>query len=338
MKHLPLELWYLICKDLDISDLCNLICSNSFFITATYETFIKRKHIFNSKKKKKPIDITSILSILNPGGASGDLLMTISSVIGSSVNNSSGWKNSKSFSGVIHSYIFGYYHPKMNVFIDKLRLHIDDFSLFDLYNKNQILNFYKSDLYDLDKIVESLDKKTNKKTYIKKVLPKEFLYDIWFKSITLDDTLEITKNDQFKKILGYITLEMMDNFRDALVINNKFLVLCFKKKLDKVLFYLIDNERFFKLSLNCDLKIVILKLACEFGYMEIVLHPQLKNLFDYRMMYFSIIHSPREFLDLLWKYRHLIINFNKNIQHISNEITSKNATQLDFFEWCKTHP
>jgi hypothetical protein len=341
MKHLPLELWFLICKDLDIRDLCNLLCSNSFFITATYESFVKSKMVFNSKPKKKPFDITSILNILNPGGEGSDLLMTVGSVLSGGGEGGTGGKKCKNFSGIIHSHISGNYHPKMDVFIDKLKLCIDDFTVLDLYNKNQILHFYKNNLYDIDKIVESLEffeKKNNVQAYIRNLLPKDFLYEIWFKSITLDDSLIFTKNDKFKKTLGYITLEMMDNFRDKLVINNKFLVLCFQKKLEKVIFYLINNERFFKLSLNCDLKLVIVKLACEFGDMNIVFHPQLKQLFDYKMLYFSILHSPREFLDLLLKFRHYIVDFNKNIKHISKELKSKNATQLDFFEWCKTHP
>ncbi|KAJ3217783.1 hypothetical protein HK099_005351 [Clydaea vesicula] len=156
---------------------------------------------------------------------------------------------------------------------------------------------------------------------IQNTLPNNLLFKFW------KITVLLPKETKFSNVL---TLQVLDTFRNEVKITLKFIILCFRHNLEKVLFHILFNQKIYKIDVQ-DLNETYLKLACEFNNIGLVLHPVLIIHFNLNIFYHAINYSTRDYLFALWNSRSKFPDFEKNMRILDNMLLTKTITQTEFF-------
>lgn len=211
------------------------------------------------------------------------------------------------------------------------------FNMLVLYDAKTVLMMHQEGLLNYSQLVKSLyenEEKLKKEevTELVKLLPKSVLLKLWndcFKSL---DCSTILKDN-----LEVLTMSVLDNFREVIFIDKKFLSHCFRHDLQYIILYLFDNHRFF----TCDFlssQDYFLYFCCDYSSIELLSKLDLVKLFEPKHLNYSISYSTNEFLMTLWQMRaKLPFDFNACISDLSRVNKTPGSKQKFYFDWCKSH-
>lgn len=331
------DCWYVVGTYCEIQSLFNLsaTCRTQLYIQIPN---IKKFKIIqdNKDKSETKTDTTTVNITTHPPNNMFSSLFSF----GINVNKKKENVCQENFYNIFHNFYCRYFNEYYIHFFENIGIKIESWEFLQLYSNKQLEIIHNQKFYNLNKIVKTIDT-TNFQLHstlmsqIRK-LPPELMHLLWsrcFKSVNYT-------SDNYKKFLGQITLSFLDYYRSELVINQKFLVLCFTHKLDNVLQFLIHHQKFFYIELNNIPSFYdnIIYLSCDLNYMNFFMNPIVFNHIKKDHIKYAMIHSNNDFLMSIWKIRHnLPINFNKVIHHLSLE-KNNDSKQKEFIKWCINHP
>lgn len=290
-------------------------------------------------------------SLLGGGGTTGGLMGMLSGGLMQGVRNSvlsfgiSVKENEKTridFYKIFHKYLHKNFNPKYIPFFKELDVVIKSWEELGMYSKKQLDIIYKNKLYNLNSIVSNIYKVEFQLIQDIKDqlynLPPKLLYLIWcrcFKNVKNKENV----NESFKKFLSTATFMVFDHFKDNLVINQKFLLLCFQHKLDNVLIFLLKNPKFFYIDLGKSKSLAdnIIFLACETDHLTLLLNPVLLEYLAKHHIKYAMIHGSNEFLISLWKSRRLLQLdlYDIVVNQLAFDPQLRGAKQQEFIKTCK---
>lgn len=179
-------------------------------------------------------------------------------------------------------------------------------------------------------------------------IPKEIVYNLWeilfFESETkaydnISDSmskLETQQKENRGKYLGELTDYVLSAFRDKITITDKFLCKMFEHGLDKQIIFLVENEKFFNVSLKEGTLIdVCLALSCDFTNVKVFTR-LLPNLRMEHISY-AIRYAAYDFLMLMWKMRRWIPNYKEHITQLRKTMKNKTWKQMKYFDWVEAN-
>ena len=179
------------------------------------------------------------------------------------------------------------------------------------------------------------------------LLPRRYIYPLWENLFLKVDTykdftegmskqalvaLQKIQANQ-KKCLTVLTTYVMDVYRTKLIINEDFVNKLFRHKLEKLIYMLLDNRRFYKITLKeGTLEDLCLALSCE--YADVKTFNKLVSFVNINHMAYALQFASYEFLMYMWKVRGYIPDFKKNIDTLKKSMIKQDWKQIKFFSWC----
>lgn len=183
-------------------------------------------------------------------------------------------------------------------------------------------------------------------------LPDKAVYKIWevmflkreeySKEYELEGLSNVRKEEiaekkkHCRKYLTSLTNHVLAAYRDTFIISDRFLLGCFSHSLESVLYFIEENEKFFKFSLSttnlCDLYIL---LSIDTNNMTIFMR-YIKN-FDQPHLEYAITFATIDFLMMVWKSRKYIPDFDTKMTSLESSMKGKDWKQHRFFDWWRNH-
>jgi len=338
MKNLYPDILYIIASKCDTVSLINLTLASRENLLLYTPILKERLQLDDSVKKVNKTTPLLNFSLNLPNlsqGIPGVLSVGLSSMMQNSRKVVPTRKqSSKNNIEIFHDITSKYFHSDHIVLYKELNIVVDNWDTLILYNKRQLNFIYSHKLYNIESIVKSSSKiDTSSPIQVKKKLeqlPKYFGYNIWYNLFNSDIVLP-------KQILlTHLTNFVFDNFRDDLIINNKFIMQCFKRKLDKIIIFIYEYKKFLCIELrqNESLERVLLKFAADYDNMDIFSSHYLNTHIDSVVIEYCIHYAPYDFLLSLWKFKNKVpidVDFSRIIQ----DFKPQNKKQMEYIKWCK---
>ena len=171
-------------------------------------------------------------------------------------------------------------------------------------------------------------------------LDKKLMYKIWlklfllprFKKLSEDVLLTVKITKVYQQTLETLTDHVLKEFREKIVINDRFIVRCFEIKMYKHLMTILRHEDYFAFDISQkSLKDLYIKISCETGDTRMLLDFIDELTLDH--LSFAIQHSPPDILSCLLKFKKRIPDFKNNMNALSKTFSNK-VQYKKFFEYC----
>ena len=209
---------------------------------------------------------------------------------------------------------------------------------------------------DHERIARDLyNRKWEKEFETEKILiPQDDLYNIWehlflslqeYKTVQYIElanlgsgakkaVLELRKNR--KLYITSLTNYILTAFRPKLTINDRFMSKCFEHELDTIIFFILENQKFFNISITTD-SLIDLLILLSIDYNNVVTFARFSPLLTRAHLEYAIHFASFDFLLLMWKMRRYIPNFDKTVLELRETMKGQEWKQHKFFEWCRDH-
>jgi len=138
-----------------------------------------------------------------------------------------------------------------------------------------------------------------------------------------------------EKYISSLTDSIISLFRNKLIINDVFVYKCFEHKLEKILFFVLDNEHLFNVRLKeGTLTDIYVAMACDTD--NIKSFGKLGAKITIPHLEYALRYATYDFLLLVLKMKKCIPDFDAKIETLRNTMRGRNWKQLQFFDlWDK---
>lgn len=167
--------------------------------------------------------------------------------------------------------------------------------------------------------------------------PELFKYEFELQGLTKQQKeFVVAKKTNIRKYIGSFTDYVLTVYRNEITINDRFVAKLFEHDLEKILVFILENEKFFSISVSTEkLSDLYIILACDMGNFKI---------FSKMLPYVNIYHfeyavrfATLDFLMMMWKMRRWLPKFDENMRILQNNMEKKEWKQLQFFDWWMKH-
>jgi hypothetical protein len=221
----------------------------------------------------------------------------------------------------------------------KLKLKFTDYKHIHHYTRRDasLLPYSTSKIYE-SLVGKSIKQCNHKKTFEESLekIPKLYRYKLWSHFFKIIPNTEDKQTFPDMYLLNTITLSILHSFRKELVIDEKFIMICFQFKMTIVLFYLLENHSHFIFEIGSrdtrnELVDLYIYNSLDYNYLDLFTNEKIFTLVRKKHLKYAIKNSSFEFLLQLLKLQNKFSDFNKVILELEKEIHPKNNKQFEFF-------
>lgn len=144
--------------------------------------------------------------------------------------------------------------------------------------------------------------------------------------------VETTKKNK-RRYISSLTEDVLSLYRETLLINDIFICKCFEHGLDKILFFILENRKYYRIELKeGTLEDNYIAISCDMGNVKIF--TALMSFINIHHMEYALRYSSFSFLMLIWQMRKSIPNFDEYIKTLKKTMKGQNWKQMKYFEYC----
>lgn len=198
---------------------------------------------------------------------------------------------------------------------------------------------------------------TKKFEETKSSLSRELVYKLWnaafyapepfrfeFEMQGLDASQKVfivQQKTNRRKYIASLTDYVINEFRDTLQIDDRFILKAFEHNLDSTLLFILENSKFYNIHVSTErLSDLYIIFSCDTENVKMLaklLQSRSLQSVNIQNLEYVLRFASLDYLMALWKLRRYIPSFDDYMSMLENTLTKKEWKQLYFFDWWRRH-
>jgi hypothetical protein len=141
-----------------------------------------------------------------------------------------------------------------------------------------------------------------------------------------------TKRKNLRKYLSVLTDYVLSAQREMFIVDDRFIYKCFEHDLEKVLFFILENAKYYKIQISMDrLQDLYICYSIDLNKVEYVI--KLLHEMDMPHLDYALRFASLDFLLILVKVSKFIPNFDKHMEILEKEFRPRDLKHLKVFDY-----